>query len=509
MKAIIVARVSTEEQKENSPDAQLFRMKSYCERNKFELLVEPFSFVESAYKTKRDEFDKIIECINNAKEKVAVCFDKVDRLSRNIFDKRVALLYEKAVSNEIELHFVSDGQVINDKMNAGDKFAFGMKLGLSKYYSDAISDNVKRTFEQKRRKGEWTGAVRVGYLNIALDEEKRLRKDIILDPERAHLVERLFLLYATGNYSLTTLHAEITRLGLRSRNGNVLSRSNIELILKDPFYYGIARSKKYGDYPHRYPRIITQDLFEQCQAVMRGRSKSTSKPLSEDFIFKGLLHCHNCGCQMTPEKKVKKSGATYVYYSCTNAKGTCKRVYVPENDLLKPVLDVFEAFANIPQEVEERLTEELRINSESEVVYHKKELARIRAEYDRIQNRVDGLMDLRLDKSITQDEYDKKLQQLKDQQYRLDLEAEEHTKADHDFKLTVSRVFSMSRRAGSIFKRSEPQEKRMFLNYLLQNPTVDGKKLEFTLRKPFNLVHELAVCPNWLREQDSNLQPTP
>lgn len=56
----------------------------------------------------------------------------------------------------------------------------------------------------------------------------------------------------------------------------------------------------------------------------------------------------------------------------------------------------------------------------------------------------------------------------------------------------------MSRRAGSIFKRSEPQEKRIFLNYLLQNPTVDGKKLEFTLRKPFNLAHELAVCPNWL-----------
>ena len=58
MKAIIVARVSTDEQKENSPDAQLFRMRSYCENHKFEI-IEEFSFVESAYKTKRDEFDKI------------------------------------------------------------------------------------------------------------------------------------------------------------------------------------------------------------------------------------------------------------------------------------------------------------------------------------------------------------------------------------------------------------------------------------------------------------------
>lgn len=72
------------------------------------------------------------------------CFDKVDRLSRNIFDRRVAALYEKALNDKIELHFVSDGQIINSKISAGDKFSFGMKLGLSKYYSDAISDNVKR-----------------------------------------------------------------------------------------------------------------------------------------------------------------------------------------------------------------------------------------------------------------------------------------------------------------------------------------------------------------------------
>ena len=131
MKAIIVARVSTDEQ-ENSPDAQLFRMRSYCESHNFEI-IETFNFIESAYKTKRDEFDKIIDCINKSKEKIAVCFDKVDRLSRNIFDKRVALLYEKAINNQIDLHFVSDNQTINDRMTAGEKFAFGMKLGLSKY----------------------------------------------------------------------------------------------------------------------------------------------------------------------------------------------------------------------------------------------------------------------------------------------------------------------------------------------------------------------------------------
>ena len=62
MKAIILARVSTEEQREagNSLPAQVARMERYCEQQNFEV-IETFSFDESAYKTKRDEFDKILK----------------------------------------------------------------------------------------------------------------------------------------------------------------------------------------------------------------------------------------------------------------------------------------------------------------------------------------------------------------------------------------------------------------------------------------------------------------
>lgn len=49
---------------------------------------------------------------------------------------------------------------------------------------------------------------------------------------------------------------------------------------------------------------------------------------------------------------------------------------------------------------------------------------------------------------------------------------------------------------------SEPARKRQFLNYILQNPTVNGKKLYFTIASPFNLVLELSDSPNWLRTLD-------
>lgn len=503
MKAINVSRVSTEEQKEagNSLPAQIERIDNYCRKKSFET-IKSFSFDESAYKDKRDEFDKLLEYVQEVskKEKIAVCFDKVDRLSRSVFDKRVGTLYELALADKIELHFVSDGQVINNQMSAVEKFQFGMSLGLAKYYSDAIGDNVRRAFEQKRRNGEWTGPVRIGYLNVSLDSQKRLRKDIIIDPERGHIVQKMFELYATGNHSLETIRIEVTKLGLRSLKGFTLSKSCIENLLKDSFYCGIAMSKKYGKYAHNYPRLITKELFDKCQEIRLKRKNTPYKVHSKDFIFKGLIKCQNCGCSVSPEIKTKASGKTFTYYSCTNGKHVCKRVYVPENDLLKPIYEVLERFESITEEAQNELIDELRKNTESEVVFHKAQINRIRTEYDKLKNKQDRLLEAFLDQSITKDIYDKKHQEYQDQIQTLEIELTEHTKADYDYQTTVATVLSVARRAKSIFENSsDVAGKRAFLNYLLQNPTLNGKKLYFSIASPFNLVLELADNPIWLR----------
>lgn len=503
MKAINVSRVSTEEQKEagNSLPAQIERIDSYCIRKSLEV-VKSFSFDESAYKDKRDEFDKLLKYVQDIakKEKVAVCFDKVDRLSRSVFDKRVGSLYELALADKIELHFVSDGQVINNQMSAVEKFQFGMSLGLAKYYSDAIGDNVRRAFEQKRRNGEWTGAVRLGYLNVSLDAEKRLRKDIIIDPVRGHLVQKMFQLYATDQYSLETIRVKMTELGLKTLKGNELSKSGVENILKDSFYCGIAISKKYGKYAHKYPRLITKELFAKCQEVRAGRTKTTYKALSKDFIFKGLLKCQNCGCSITAEEKKKKSGLTFTYYSCTNSKGICKRVYVPEKDLLEPVYEILERFSTISEDTQKELVAELRNSTEAEVVFHKAQVQRIQSEINTLDTKQGRLLDAFIDQVITKDVFDKKHEEYKVQIEILEIELKEHSNANYDYQTTLAMVLSVARRAKAIFENSSDiAGKRAFLNYLLQNPTVNGKKLYFSIASPFNLVLELADSPNWLR----------
>jgi site-specific DNA recombinase len=231
MKAIVLARVSTEEQREagNSLPAQQARLISYIEKSfsktnnqKLELGKE-FVFDESAYKEHRKEFNKITDYIEGFNETVALCCDKVDRLSRD-FLIGLPVLERLRRDGKIELHFPSDNLVLHQNSPATDLFHYNIALALAQYYSNAISDNTKRALEQKRRNGEWTGKVRIGYLNVSLDAEKRLRKDIIIDPERGHLIHKLFELYATGNHSLESVRAEVIELGLRSLDGNKPSK---------------------------------------------------------------------------------------------------------------------------------------------------------------------------------------------------------------------------------------------------------------------------------------------
>lgn len=70
MKAIILARVSTEEQKEagNSLPAQVFRLKSYIDKNKDLELKKEFTFDESAFKECRIKFDDVIDYIKKEKK---------------------------------------------------------------------------------------------------------------------------------------------------------------------------------------------------------------------------------------------------------------------------------------------------------------------------------------------------------------------------------------------------------------------------------------------------------
>lgn len=69
---------------------------------------------------------------------------------------------------------------------------------------------------QKAKMGGWPTKSPIGYLNV---REKIAGKDtakVVLDPERAFLVQEAFRLYATGEYSVPELQSTMHAKGLTS-----------------------------------------------------------------------------------------------------------------------------------------------------------------------------------------------------------------------------------------------------------------------------------------------------
>ena len=496
MKAIILARVS--DKKQDSNEAQVIRISDYVKYRDLEVW-KTYEIEESSTKGDREKFQEVVKEIERAKEPIALVVDTVDRLQRSF--RESVQLDDLRKAGKINIHFYRENLVLHKESNSADLLRWDMAVMFARSYVLQLSDNVKRKFEQKRRNGEWSGKAPIGYLNIG---EEKNNRDIIPNPNYAHLVQKMFEMYATGNYSTITIRNQITKDGLLNEVGKPLAPSMIEHILKNPFYYGEMLSKE-NLYPHKYQPLISRKLFYKCEEVRNSWGKKPFQYASKPFIFRGLVRCATCGCSMSPELHKGK----YVYYSCTNAKKEiCKvKVYVPEKLLLKPVYEVLRAFKSIPKEAIDEIVEGLKKSNESKDTYHQNSIATLRQEYDAVQVKLQRLTDLLLEGTVSRDIYETKLKELKSKQHDIDLQLENHTGADENYYITASTVLNIAKNAFDLFESSEVPQKRIVLNFLLQNCVVSGKNLEFTLKKPFNEILTFAKQPIGLPRQGSNLRP--
>ena len=208
-----------------------------------------------------------------------------------------------------------DRQILSVDAQIAEVKEFVLREGLN--YVDNLSENVKRGLRQKVRRGEYPGVAPIGYLN------NKLTKKMVPDPERFALVKKLFELYSSGKYSIKEARKIITEAGLKSRNGKVLSNSNIQAILINPFYYGAFKFN--GElYQGIHKPMITKKLFEKCQQVMADRSRPKKRG-EKFYAFRGLLKCSECGCAITSETQKGHN-----HYRCTKKRVPCSQPYIRE-----------------------------------------------------------------------------------------------------------------------------------------------------------------------------------
>lgn len=83
-----------------------------------------------------------------------------------------------------------------------------------------------------------------------------------------------------------------------------------------------------------------------------------------------------------------------------------------------------------------------------------------------------------------------------------------HNQADEKFSITLTSLISLASKSHELFKSSDIEEKRRIIAMLFPNLSMNGEKLVFIMRKPFDLMVNKATYQEWLPGKDSNLRPS-
>jgi hypothetical protein len=153
---------------------------------------------------------------------------------------------------------------------------------------------------------------------------------------------------------------------------------------------------------------------------------------------------------------------------------------------------------DIPRKLLEALLAHLRASHEAEDQFHRDAIEGLRRDLDRTRERLATLLDLRLDQSITQREYDTKARELKERQAEIATRLDQHKKGEGTYRTTLESLISVASRAAEIFERSKTDQKRQLIAFVFSNLRLKGKNLEFSLRSPFDLMVDRRSYASWL-----------
>ena len=323
MKYFIYTRKSTEDEERQvmSIEAQIAELHEYAKRENLEI-AEEFIESKSAKSPGREIFNEMIEKIKKSKEPVGILVWHPDRLARNSVD-----------GGQI-IYLIDTGKITSLKFptfwfepTPQGLFMLQVAFGQSKYYSDNLSENVKRGFRQKLRRGEWPAKAPLGYVN------NPKTKNIEPDPIKSKIVKKAFKEFSEGKHTLESLGKRLAEFGLISKNGTPLAKATIQRMLTNLAYIGLIQQK--GEtYEGKYQPIISRELFGKVQELLKERAKPRKSKKRHDFPFVGLLKCGECGGMITAQF-AHGNGGIYRYYRCSKKFGKCSQRYLREDLLVE------------------------------------------------------------------------------------------------------------------------------------------------------------------------------
>ena len=332
MKAVIYARYSSDNQREESIEGQVRECQSFAERKGYTVIR---TYIDRALSgTRADNRPQFQQMISDStlREFQYVIVWKIDRFSRDKFD---SVKYKYALKSS-GVSVISATEPIDGSPEG--QMMESVFEGISVYYIKDLAQKTSRGMTENAIKGKFNGGtLTFGYM---IDENHHFQ----LDPVNAPIVLDVFTRYSEGETIRSILDDINSKM---SNNGRKFTYHFLNWMLNNRRYLG---EYKFQDTVNNeaIPPIVTQELFDKCQHRLNvNKHKAGSfKNNKEKYLLTGKIFCGICGATISGISGTGKCKSVYRYYKCMNVKKhKCRKKPVQkemiENIVLNAAMDIF------------------------------------------------------------------------------------------------------------------------------------------------------------------------
>jgi site-specific DNA recombinase len=404
-------RVSTEDQaKGESPEHHELRAKMYAEVKDWEVVeVYHLEAVSGKAVLHHPEAQRMLKDISTGKI-TGLIFSKIARLARNTRE----LLQIADIFRQYNADLISLQESIDTSTPAG-RFFYTLISAMAQWEREEIASRVSASIPIRAKLGKPLGGqAPYGY------EWKE--KKLILNQEEATVRKLIYDLFFEHKRKKTVANI-LNERGFRTRNNSKFSDTTVTRLLEDPIAKGIRRAnytESTGDKKqwklknksewvfNEAPAIITEEKWDKINSILTEQSKERKQPLNKKtHLFTSFVTC-SCGNKMyLPSNNPK--------YTCNNCKNKINQDDL-EEIFHQQLTDYIISEENIKHYI--KASEEIIIEKENI-------LKTLQKEAQRIQIRLDDLLELHLKKELATEgfnhHYNPPFEQLQQKQTQIPL----------------------------------------------------------------------------------------
>ena len=382
-RCFIYIRVSTREQAEEgySIGEQQERLTKYAEAMGWTIVRV---YIDPGHSGATLDRPALQELISNIRDADLVLVDKLDRMSRSLYD---TLYLIKKVFGTNGVDFVSR----NEAFDTSTSFGRAM-VGILAVFAELERERIKERMADGRagraKEGKWHGTVPIGFnystetggLVVNDYEMMQVREAYELARQRVPLLEVVHTLTGKGYQ---------TQYG-RWRVGTLRRTLTSRVYLGEVYYQGEW-------YEGLHPATIDLELFDAVQVIMAERSKENDKYRPGKryaSAFGGMIWCKHCGAKYHWRKNgTRKDGTALGYYICySRSKCDAKRVHDP--NCANTTYRDFKLEAFVYDEIRKLKSDPTYIDHLRHSVDTSAQQATIKARTEKLSSQISKLMDL-------------------------------------------------------------------------------------------------------------------